>query len=138
MAIVGIGVVAAFVLREPAENSAPAWQSIAAIAALGCASLATQPLISRPLDCTSAKTLAVSYRARFFVRLATSEVVALAAFVLGAVWGPWWVFFVGAAFTLVGFARLAPTQRNLQHDQDRLSLGGCTLSVIAALRTRSA
>lgn len=116
----------------------PAWQSIAVVAALGCSSLVSQPLISRPLDCASAETLAVSYRARFFVRLATSEVVALAAFVLGATWGPWWVFFLGAAFTLVGFARLAPTQRNLQHDQDCLSLNGCTLSVIAALRTRSA
>lgn len=135
MAIFGMGIVAAFVLRDEPKSSTPAWQSIAVIAAIGCGSLAAQAFLPRPLNGTSMKSLAASYRARFFLRLAMSEAVALAAFALSIAWGPWWAFYVGAAFTLAGFARLAPTRRHLQQDQDQLSLAGCDLSLTEALRT---
>lgn len=138
MAILGMAVVAAVILREEAANSAPAWQSLAAIAAFGCASLAAQSYLPPALDGTSKKSLAVSYRIRFFLRLALSEAVAMAAFVLSIAWGPWWAFYVGAALTLIGFARLAPTRHHLQQDQDQLSLAGCDLSLVEALRTPTA
>ncbi len=135
MAILGMGIVAAFILRDEAASDAPAWQSIAVITAFGCASLAAQAFLPRPLDGSAITSLAASYRARFFLRLAMSEAVALAAFALSIAWGPWWAFYVGAAFTLTGFARLAPTRRHLQQDQDQLSLAGCDLSLTEALRT---
>lgn len=133
-AVVGIGVVVA-VLGDLTKEPDFAQRSIAVVVAAGLASLLAQRLFLRPLDCTSAKTLADTYRQRFFKRLAYSESVALIAFVMDIVWGPWWVYYVGAAFTLVGFANLAPTLRHLQLDQDQLSLTGCELSLTAALRT---
>jgi len=136
IAVVGVGVVA-MVVGDVAKDSASPTRPIAIIAAIGCASLAIQPFVRRTLDCTSNKTLAVSYRERFFLRVALSEAVALAACAMSLSWGPRWVFFVGAAFTVVGFWRLAPTRRHLQQDQDRLSLSGCLLSLVAALRSSS-
>ncbi|MCE9623611.1 MAG: hypothetical protein K8R99_14835 [Actinomycetia bacterium] len=134
LAVLGMGVVVVF-LGDTSEGSAPRWLSLVATVAVGCMSLVAQALIPRPLDCASLKSLAMSYRARFFLRLAMSEVVGLAAFAMGIALGPWWVYYLGAAFTLAGFARLAPTARHIQQDQDRLSLNGCQLSLTEALRT---
>jgi F0F1-type ATP synthase membrane subunit c/vacuolar-type H+-ATPase subunit K len=112
--------------------------SIAVVVAIGLASLAAQKFAQPTLDCTSVKALAESYRKRFFLRVALSEAVALLSFVLGIVRGPWWIFYIGAALTLVLFWRLAPTRSNLRRDQDQLELSGCNLSLTAALRTPSA
>ncbi len=136
-AIVAIGVVVT-ILGDVTKDSASPGLSIAGIVAAGLASLASHAFVRPTLDCTSTKALADSYRTRFFLRVAFSESVALLAFALGITWGPWWIYYVGAPFTFVGFTRLAPTRRNLQQDQDRLSLSGCNLSLTAALRTPSA
>lgn len=112
--------------------------SLAVIAAAGFSSLTAPLLIRRELDATSLRTLALSYRSRFMLRLAFAEVVMLVGFAASKVWGPWWVVFIGAAITVVGFIRLAPTARHLQQDQDRLSLSGCQLSLTEALRTPAA
>ena len=133
-AIVAIGVVVA-ILGDLVKDPRSPGQAIAVIAAAACVSLVAQKLVPRPLDCTSSKSLADSYRIRFFLRVAFSESVSLLAFALGIAWGPWWLFYIGAPFTLVGFWRLAPTRRNLQAEQDRMSLSGCQLSLTAALRT---
>lgn len=133
-AIVGVGVVAAIV-KDEAGDSGQLGRSLGVVVAAGAISIAAQHFISPALDGTSTKNLASSYRARFFVRMALSEFVALGAFALGMAWGPWWLYYVGAAFTLIGFYRAAPTRTHLQADQDRLSLAGCDLSLMEALRT---
>ena len=104
------------------------------LAAYGMAALAATRLIERPLVCDSDMALANSYRTRFFLRLAFSESVALFGFVLTLVMGPVWLYFLGAAFTAVGFARLAPTRANLERDQETLQAAGCGRSLVDALR----
>jgi hypothetical protein len=74
------------------------------------------------------------YRVRFFLRLAGAESAALAGFVGYMVSSVGWLYGVGAFFTAVGLARLAPTARNLSLDQDDVRRRGCTLSLTAALR----
>jgi hypothetical protein len=101
---------------------------------VGCACLLAQHFLPRPLDCTSPQSLAGSYRTRFFLRLAFAESAALIGFVLNILFGPWWVYFVAAIFTAIGFARLAPTRRHLEQDQEELSRNGCLLSLTSALR----
>ncbi|MEP7201756.1 MAG: hypothetical protein ABI894_04055 [Ilumatobacteraceae bacterium] len=47
--------------------------------------------------------------------------------------GPWWVYFIGAFFAVVGIARLAPTSRHIQQEDDELARAGCMRSLISAL-----
>ena len=104
------------------------------LAAYGVAALGATRLIERPLACDSDMALANSYRTRFFVRLAFSESVALFGFVLVFMVGPVWLYLLGAAFTAVGFARLAPTRANLERDQEALQAAACGRSLVGALR----
>ena len=122
-------------LGELTEKPGPTIRSVAVVVAFGCNSLVTQRFLGSALDGTTTRTFADSYRTRFFLRIAFSESVALVAFVVYIVWGPTWIYFIGAGFTLIGFWRLAPTRQHLQQDQDRLSLAGCQLSLIEALST---
>lgn len=108
--------------------------SIPVVIAFGAAALIAQRVTPSELDCTTDATLAATYRTRFFLRIAFSESAALVGFAIEISLGPWWVYFVGLGFALVGFWMLAPTRANLAHDQDRLSLGGCRRSLTAALR----
>jgi len=80
--------------------------------------------LERPLDCSDDPSLAASYRTRFFLRLAFSETIALLGFVGFILTGRWWVYPVGAVFTAVGYARLAPSASNLSRDQDHLVVRG--------------
>ena len=132
-AIFLIGVVAS-ILGDINKGSEQTGVSVAIAIAFGCASLLAQRVVPRPLDCTSLESLAASYRTRFFLRLALSDSAALVGFMLDIALGPWWVYFVGAGFTFVGFAQLAPTVRHFVEDQESLSLRGCHRSLIAALR----
>ena len=109
--------------------------AVAVIVGIGCVSLVAQRFVRRTLNCKSMQTLSTSYRERYFLRVALSEMVALGSFVVAVTLRPHWVYFIGAAFTFVGFWRVAPTRRHLQQDQDQLSLSGCQLSLTAALRT---
>ena len=137
VAIAMIGKVV-WTLGELAETPGSTFRSVAVVVAVGCNSLAIQQFFRPGLDGTSMQTLVVSYRTRYFLRLAFSETVALIAFVVYIAWGPQWVYPIGAAFTFLGFWRLAPTKRHLQQDQDRLSLSGCQLSLTEALRSEPA
>jgi hypothetical protein len=132
-AIFTIGVVA-FFLGNMNERSDSTGLSVAIVVAVGSASLLAQRVLPRPLDCTSVESLASSYRTRFFLRVAISEAAALAGFCLDIALGPWWIYFIGAGFALIGFSQLAPTVRHLAQDQDSLSLQGCTRSLVEALR----
>lgn len=112
--------------------------AVAIVVGVGLICLALQRTLPRPLDCTTPATLAASYQTRFFLRIAFAETCALAAFVVFVALGPGWVYAVGLAFAMVGFAAAAPAQANLRADQDSLSTTGCTLSLVAALRSPGA
>jgi hypothetical protein len=88
-----------------------------------------------PLNCTSDATLAVSYRARFFFRIAFSEAAALFGFVGFFITYSWWPYPVGVAITAYGFRHAAPTRANLRRDQERLAEQGCSRPLVRVLRT---
>jgi hypothetical protein len=90
-------------------------------------------LIERPLDCSDDLPLAGTYRTRFFLRIAFSEVPALVGFTGFILTARWWTYPLGLAFTAVGFARLAPTKPHLAQDQAVLDAAGCRRSLSAAL-----
>jgi hypothetical protein len=89
--------------------------------------------VERPLVCTDDVALAGSYRTRFFVRVAFAETAALFGFVGFFIASVWWVYPAGAAITLIGFARAAPTRAKLRRDQERLNEQSCFRSLVTAL-----
>jgi hypothetical protein len=107
----------------------------AVVAVVGTAQVTAGAVIRRPFDCSDDESLAASYRTRFFLRLAFSESAALTGFVASFLAGSVVPYLVGVALAAVGFARLAPTQANLQADQERLATEGCGRSLVAALMT---
>lgn len=131
VAIALIGVVV-IVLGDVAERDRAAL-SATIVVVVGASTIVAGALVKRQLDCSSDAALASSYRTRFFLRLAVAEWAALVALVSGLVLGPWWIYFVGAAFTALEFARLAPTQAHLEADQRRLTGEGCHRSLVAVL-----
>jgi hypothetical protein len=89
---------------------------------------------SRRLDCSSDAALAASYRSRFFTRMAFAETPALCGFVSSFVVGEFWPYFLGVVFTIIGFARVAPTVAVLHRDEQELLADGCERSLVRALR----
>jgi hypothetical protein len=116
-------------LSQPATGVAVGLLIAGAVAAL------VEPRIERPLDCTDPARLAGSYRTRFFLRIAFSEVAALFGFVGFFLTYERWVYPVGAVIALLGFARAAPTASHLRDDQQTLVASGCSLSLVSALRS---
>ena len=132
-AIILFGVVVVFVVPGATERPAAPWA--VAIVIGGLVSLAaTWAIGRRRLQCQGESELATSYRTRFFLRMAVSESVALFAFVACFLAGHWWLYWIGAAFTLVGFWWNAPTRAHLLADQEELALAGCGQSLMRALR----
>ena len=101
----------------------------------GALSALIGPRIERPLDCADDARLAASYRVRFFLRLAFSEVAALFGFVVFFLTYLWWTYPAGAFITAFGLRRAAPTAGKLHRDQEVLTLAGCPRSLVHALRT---
>jgi hypothetical protein len=111
------------------------WLAILAAMAL-LTTAATEVLVRKPLDCATPVLLAQTYRARFFLVIAFSELVALFGFVSAFIGGPIWIYDVGAAFALFRFWTVSPPTRSaLAREQRQLSARGCELSLIAALRS---
>lgn len=138
-AMLVIGVVATLVVTgEPASNGA-AISAAAGLVVAGLASTATAEWISRrrPLDCSDDEHLAASYRTLLFLRLAFAQAITLLGFVLVMTMGVWWLYWVGATLAAIGFARLAPTARNLERLQWRLTNAGCARSILGALTRRA-
>jgi F0F1-type ATP synthase membrane subunit c/vacuolar-type H+-ATPase subunit K len=129
----GLVSVVVVLLGDMVDGDEPVELSIGVVTVVGLASLIAGRRIRRSLDCTSDASLVTSYRSRFFLRLALAEAVTMLAFVLGIAVGPWWVYFVGLAFTAIGFARLAPTRRNLERDDAELAAHGCHRSIARLL-----
>jgi hypothetical protein len=120
---------------DPEQPDRPAL-AVPIVVGVGVICLALQRILPRPLDCSTPATLAATYRTRFFLRIAFAEACSLIAFAVYISIGPGWVYAVGLAFTLFGFAFAAPTVARVRADQDALSLSGCTLSLVAALRAQ--
>ena len=134
--VVAVLVIAApaVILRDRAVGVTSPALSVLIIAVAGVAALGAQRLIAPRLDCTTEETLAATYRSRFFLRLALAESPALIAFAVAISLGPWWVYFVGLAFALVGLWYAAPTKGRLNHDQRQLDNGGCAHRLVPAIR----
>ena len=133
-AMVGVTLVV-FVLGDMTTGDEPTRVSIAGVVGFGVVSLILGRTIKRDLDCSSTESLLESYRNRFFFRLAFAESAALVGFLATIRLGPWWVYFFGLGFTVLGFALLAPSRRNLAADQRALGANGCHRLLSAALRT---
>lgn len=130
-----IGVVVAILEGEEGIRGSVAERPAALVVlAVGVASLLAPRLLARPLSCESETALAGAYRQRFFLRIAFAEAAALVGFTGFIASGAGWIYLLGASFTAVGFARLAPTVRHLDQDRDDLRRRGCSLSLTVALR----
>ena len=117
--------------REESANVTP-W--VLGVGAVGVAALvATRHIARRSLDCSTATTLAASYRTRFFLGIAVSESVAMLGFVGAFVAPGSVVYLVGGAISLVGFSFMAPTRRHLEREDEELRGRGCAISLYDAL-----
>ena len=132
VAIVLFGVVLALVVSSPTADFNTGLAA-AIVAGVGVAMVVVGGVVGR-LDGSSAEALAGSYRSRFFVRIATSEAVALVGFVLSFLTGDLVPYLVAMPFTAIGFWRAAPTAQHLQEDQDALNAQGATVSLREVLR----
>jgi hypothetical protein len=137
MALLLIGVVVASTASDTSHDPGGPSSSVlaAAVVGYGMVSLIAPRLLERPLDCASDASLVSGYRTRFFVRIAFAEAAALIGFVGAFLSGEAWMYALGAAFTALGFARLAPSRRNLERDQEALNLQGCGRSLSRLLVT---
>jgi F0F1-type ATP synthase membrane subunit c/vacuolar-type H+-ATPase subunit K len=131
VALVAFGIILPFV--GAGTGSAPTALFVGLVIAAGVASVAVPKAIKRPLDCSSEGKLVATYRVRFFLRVAYAEAVALFGFVGAFITDAVWLYYFSLLCAAVGFARLAPTTRNLSRDQQALYAGGCSLSLVAAL-----
>ena len=131
------GVVVMWIASGEPGSGGGALAAAGGLVVIGLASAATAEWLSRrPLDCSDDERLAAGYRTLFFLRLAFAQSIALFGFVLAMMVGAWWLYWVGAAVAAIGFARLAPTSRNLERLQWRLTNDGCGRSLVGALTRR--
>ncbi|MGK2929128.1 MAG: hypothetical protein ACSLFO_06065 [Acidimicrobiales bacterium] len=133
-ALVFIGIVVLTLSTgDDADGSMSATVVAAGVVAYGFVSVTVPRLVGRALDCSSPETLIGGYRTRFFLRIAYADAAALIGFVGFFLSGDWWLYPLGAFFSLIGFIQLAPTRRNLERDQEELNSSGCGLSLVNAL-----
>lgn len=132
-AIVMFAVVLVFLFPLGPVEAAGAMPSV--VVGYGVISLGLARALGRHrLDCASETALASTYRSRFFLRIAVAEAAALLGFTGAFIQERLWIYLVGAAFALVGFALTAPSAGNLRKEQDALNRAGCSLSLAATLR----
>lgn len=103
------------------------------IVAAGVASLIIQYVWQQRLDCSSRPALAEAFRSRLFLRLALAQAPSLIALAMCIALGPWWVYYIGLAFSLVGMWKFGPTVANIRRDSEQLWQSGCTESLLGAL-----
>jgi MFS family permease len=134
-ALVLFGLVVSMTAGDSTDKTGGPSSSVvtAVVVGYGIVSLIAPRLLERPLDCTSDADLLSGYRTRFFLRIAFAEAAALIGFVGAFLSGEPWMYALGAAFTAIGFARLAPSRRNLCNDQEALNLQGCGRSLTRLL-----
>jgi hypothetical protein len=131
-ALVVFAVVVAFAATGDGDGAA-VW--IVVVALLAVVAAFVVPRFEPPLDCSSEERLASSYRTRFFVRIASGDLIGIVGFVGAFVTGAPWLYYVAGVVALSAlWARAAPTRRALEHDQARLRDDGCRISLVSALR----
>ena len=108
----------------------------AGVVLAGLASLGLPRLLDPGVDCSSDDALVASFRTRFVVRIAIAESAALVGFASFLATGEPWHYPLGAAFTAIGLARVAPTDANLARLEERLRLDGCPVSLVDVLTSR--
>nr|MDQ3575945.1 hypothetical protein [Actinomycetota bacterium] len=106
----------------------------AAVAVIGLLSLVGGRIAVPSLDVSDPAQLIMSYRSRFFARLAWAEAPALLAFagflLLG---GEAWVNGIGLAASLAGFALAAPTRASVRREQQQIAASGTSLDLLEVL-----
>jgi hypothetical protein len=136
LAVILFGVVVLFIVPATEAQPAGGWVAALAVVTVFCLT-ADARLARRPIDCRDLSALAQSYRSRFFLRTALSQMIVLIAFVATFVVGQWWICWLYLPFTLYGFGRNAPTPGRVRAEQDQLRLTGCQRSLVRALRAPS-
>ena len=109
------------------------WPWLAAgvgLAALIC----VQWALHRKLEVSSPAACAASYRTNWFMGVAFANIAALFGFVGAFVTQLLWIYGIGLAFALVGFAMVAPTDAAIQRKDDQLAAMGVPYSLRDALR----
>ena len=135
MAILLYGVVLIFIVSgDDGDASLGVGTATAGVGAVGFVCILLSATIGGELRCGSLEELLGSYRTRFFLRVAFAELAALVGFVATFLAESLTPYLLGAAFALVGFARLAPTRSRLQSEQDELRRRGCAHGIYDALR----
>ena len=135
IALALLGVVLAFLYPSSAAPADPPTALAGGLLLLGGVGVLLSSRFERPLDCTNDTTLALSYRMRFFHRIAVADSAALLGFVGFFLTYEWWPYPVGIAIAACGFVRAAPTRGHLRHDQQRLAESSCFRPLVHALRT---
>ena len=129
------GVVVVFVAPGSVEHRATPW--VAALSVLAATCLIAEEVIGRRLlDGNEPDRLAGAYRTRFFLQVALSTLIALAAFVATFTTGQWWVYWLFLPFALFGLWRAAPTKAHLLREDEQLRATGCAVSLTGVLRNR--
>jgi hypothetical protein len=126
IAMVAIAVVV-LVLAAELDDYRPvsaAWTA-SVVVVLSAGAVGAERRIGGRLDCSSREALLAAYRQRFFLRIALSQSAALLGFVGFLVAQHPGIYFLGAAFTVVGFMHAAPTRTNLGKDDSVLAARGC-------------
>lgn len=136
VALLLVGVVVAFLVSDAEPYFGP-WSKLPAalaVCGVGLLSLALVRWVPVRLDCSDELALARTWRARFFARMAASELAALAGFVAVLGTDDPRHYALGLLFCAIGFAVSGPTRANLIRDQERLALDGCPIALMPALR----
>jgi F0F1-type ATP synthase membrane subunit c/vacuolar-type H+-ATPase subunit K len=88
---------------------------------------------SRPLSAAASRALLDSYRGRFITGMAFGESPALLGVIIAFFTNRLWPALIGMVVSLVGFAMMAPTARNIDRDEERLRAAGSPVSLWDAL-----
>jgi F0F1-type ATP synthase membrane subunit c/vacuolar-type H+-ATPase subunit K len=107
----------------------PDWALRVQVAGLATSLLGAGWARGRSLSGTTSRALASSYTRRFFIGIGFADSAALLGVVIAFVTNRLWPYFVGLAVSLVGFALMAPTARNIERDEERLRAAGSSVSL---------
>lgn len=128
-----VGFVGRMTLAGAKPGSDTAVVALTAAVGVGCLAFVLrvhrQPLGGAPTN----DALAALYRVRFFICLTLAQAPGLMGFAAMYVTGRWLLFLVGAAFSFVGLAVIAPTSAALRRADDRLAAEGSATSLTEAL-----
>jgi F0F1-type ATP synthase membrane subunit c/vacuolar-type H+-ATPase subunit K len=111
----------------------PDWTLWILFAVAAAALLGVRWARGRRLSGTTALALARSYTTRFFVGIGLADSSALLGVVIALAMSRLWPYLAGQAASLVGFAMMAPTARNIERDEERLRAEGSPVTVWDAL-----